>query len=63
MVLLWILFLVIMIHSLRIQMILNSLKELLGHYMNEVNIVMKPTVMDFDGFKMALLPWITSRKL
>jgi DNA repair exonuclease SbcCD nuclease subunit len=39
---------------------LNSLKELLGHYMNEVNIVMKPTVMDFDGFKMALLPWITS---
>ena len=39
---------------------LNSLKELLGHYMNEVNIVMKPTVMDFDGFKMALLPWITT---
>ena len=39
---------------------LNSLKELLGHYMNEVNIVMKPTVMDFDGFKMALLPWLTS---
>jgi DNA repair exonuclease SbcCD nuclease subunit len=39
---------------------LNSLKELLGHYMNEVNIVMKPTVMDYDGFKMALLPWITS---
>jgi len=38
---------------------LNSLKELLGHYMNEVNIVMKPTVMDFDGFKMGLLPWIT----
>ena len=33
---------------------LNSLKELLGHYMNEVNIVMKPTVMDYDGFKMAL---------
>ncbi len=38
---------------------LNSLKELLGHYMNEVNIVMKPTVMDFDGFKMGLIPWIT----
>ena len=37
---------------------LNSLKELLGHYMNEVNIVMKPTVMDFDGFKMGLIPWI-----
>ena len=39
---------------------LNSLKELLGHYMNEVNIVMKPTVMDFDGFKMGLIPWITA---
>ena len=39
---------------------LNSLKELLGHYMNEVNIVMKPTVMDFDGFKLGLLPWITT---
>ena len=38
---------------------LNSLKELLGHYMNEVNIVMKPPVMDFDGFKFGLLPWIT----
>ena len=24
---------------------LNSLKELLGHYMNEVHIVMKPTVI------------------
>lgn len=39
---------------------LNSLKELLGHFMNEIHIVMKPTVMDYDGFKLALLPWITS---
>ena len=39
---------------------LNSLKELLGHYMNEVHIVHKPTVMDYDGLKMALLPWICS---
>ena len=38
---------------------LNSLKELLGHYMNEVNIVHKPTVMDYDGMKMALLPWLS----
>ncbi len=37
---------------------LNSLKELLGHYMNEIHIVHKPTVMDYDGMKMALLPWI-----
>ena len=33
---------------------LQQFKELLGHYMNEVNIVMKPTVMDFDGFKIGL---------
>jgi hypothetical protein len=37
---------------------LNSLKELLGHYMDEVTIIMKPTVMDYDGMKMALVPWI-----
>ncbi len=37
---------------------LNSLKELLGHYMNEVNIVMEPTVMQYDSLKIGLLPWI-----
>ena len=37
---------------------LNSLKELLGHYMNEIHIVHQPTVMNYDGLKMALLPWI-----
>ncbi len=37
---------------------LNSLKELLGHYMNEVNIISSPTVMNYDGMKMALIPWI-----
>lgn len=37
---------------------LNSLKELLGHYMNEVHIIMEPTVMDYDGCKIGLLPWI-----
>ena len=37
---------------------LNSLKELLGHYLNEVNIVMRPTVMDYDGLKFGLVPWI-----
>ena len=37
---------------------LNSLKELLGHYMNEVNIVMEPTVMKYDSLNIGLLPWI-----
>lgn len=37
---------------------LNALKELLGHYMNEVTIHMDPTVLDFNGFKFAMLPWI-----
>ena len=38
---------------------LNSLKELLGHYMNEVTIHMEPKVLNLDGFKMAMLPWIS----
>ena len=37
---------------------LNSLKELLGHYMNEVTIVQDPTVMDYDGLQFGLVPWI-----
>ena len=37
---------------------LNALKELLGHYMGEVTIHMDPTVLDLNGFKMALLPWV-----
>lgn len=39
---------------------LNSLKELLGHYMGEVTIHMEPSVINLDGFKFALLPWICS---
>jgi DNA repair exonuclease SbcCD nuclease subunit len=39
---------------------LCALNELLGHYMNEVNIVHKPKVMDYDGMKMALVPWINA---
>ena len=39
---------------------LCSLKELMGHYMNNVNIVMEPTVMDYDGLKFGLIPWINS---
>mgnify|MGYP000427183312 CR=1 FL=1 len=37
---------------------LNALKELQGHYMNEVNLVMEPTVLDYEGLKMGLVPWI-----
>ena len=39
---------------------LNSLKECLGHYMNEINIVMEPSVLEYGSLKMALLPWINS---
>jgi len=37
---------------------LNSLKELLGHYMNEVNVIMEPTVMKYSNLDVALIPWI-----
>ena len=37
---------------------LNSLKECLGHYMNEIHIVMEPRVMEYGSLKIALLPWI-----
>ena len=39
---------------------INSLKELLGHYMNEITIVQEPKVMDYDGFNLGLVPWIDS---
>ena len=37
---------------------LNSLKECLGHYMNEVHIITEPKVMQYDSLKMGLVPWI-----
>ena len=37
---------------------LNSLKECLGHYMNEVHIIMEPTVMKYGSLNMGLVPWI-----
>ena len=39
---------------------LNSLKELLGHYMNEVDIHMEPKVLDYDGCGIAVIPWINN---
>ena len=39
---------------------LNSLKELLGYFMNEIHIIMQPTVMTYGNLKLALLPWINT---
>tara|TARA_B110000495_G_C23039504_1_gene622424 strand:- start:1520 stop:2584 length:1065 start_codon:yes stop_codon:yes gene_type:complete len=37
-----------------------ALKELLGYFTSNVNIVMEPTVIDYDGLSVALCPWINS---
>ena len=37
---------------------LNALKELQGHYMNEVNVILENTVMRYGKMDMALVPWI-----
>jgi len=39
---------------------LNALKELQGHYMNEVHIIMEPTVMEYGATKIGMLPWINN---
>jgi DNA repair exonuclease SbcCD nuclease subunit len=39
---------------------LNALKELLGHFTDCINIVMEPTVMNYDGLEFALVPWIAA---
>ena len=39
---------------------LCALKELLGHFKNNVNIIMKPTVLDYDGLNVAAVPWINN---
>jgi len=39
---------------------LNSLKELLGYFTSNVNVVMEPRVMDYDGLRIGLLPWINA---
>ena len=40
---------------------LNSLKELLGHYMNEVTIIHDPAVLEYDGLKFGFVPWINNQ--
>ncbi len=39
---------------------LCSLKELLGYFTSNVNIIMKPTVLEYDGLNIAMLPWINN---
>lgn len=39
---------------------LCSLKELLGHFTSNVNIIMEPRVMDYDGLRIGLVPWINN---
>ena len=39
---------------------LCSLKELLGYFTSNVNIIMKPTVLDYDGLGVAVVPWINN---
>jgi len=39
---------------------LCSLKELLGYFTSNVNIIMKPTVLDYAGCKVGALPWINN---
>ena len=39
---------------------LNSLNELMGHYMNEVNIIHDPAVIDYDGLRFGFVPWINN---
>ena len=39
---------------------LCSLKELLGYFTSNVNIIMKPTVLDYNGCKVAVVPWINN---
>jgi DNA repair exonuclease SbcCD nuclease subunit len=39
---------------------LCSLKELLGYFTSNVNIIMKPTVLDYNGLGVAVIPWINN---
>ena len=39
----------------------NSLKEVLGHFMNEINIIMDPKVLEYGNTRIAMLPWMNSQ--
>ncbi len=38
----------------------NSLKEALGFFVNEIHIIMEPRVLEYGKTKFAMLPWINS---
>ena len=40
---------------------LCTLKELLGHYMNNIHIIMEPAVLEYDGMKIGMVPWINNQ--
>ena len=40
---------------------LCTLKELLGHYMNNIHIIMEPTVLEYGSTKLGMLPWINNQ--
>ena len=39
---------------------LNSLKELLGYFTSNVNIITEPRVLDYGGLRIGMVPWINS---
>lgn len=39
----------------------NSLKEVLGFFMNEIHLIVDPTVLEYGDTKFAMLPWINSQ--
>ena len=40
---------------------LCSLKELLGHYMNNIHIIMEPDVLEYGSMKIGMIPWINNQ--
>ena len=40
-----------------------SLKELMGYYLDEVKIYMRPTAVDYEGYNIALVPWVNRENL
>jgi DNA repair exonuclease SbcCD nuclease subunit len=40
---------------------LCTLKELLGHYMNNIHIIMEPAVLEYGSMKIGMVPWINNQ--
>ena len=39
---------------------LNALKELLGYFTSNINVITEPRVLDYDGLKIGMVPWINN---